>query len=206
LKRNYAEYFKKELFELGKWKKKGAASAAPNVTPGALPEANDDKTHLGRLEEQIMRLVLLYPEILHQSEIEEHFGHMDFTQPSLDKLRAATLEVSAGMQSLDSAELRAALSSLGYAEKVETLLHSKNAAIATMFHSEMESPQGARHAFELAYSAYTMKKLEHEMHEAARTMERDMTEQSYNRFLALQKQIDDLRHTRYAGSIDEQSS
>ena len=201
-------YFRDRMFSLSA-PKKGKKTAPNAAAPGVLPAADDDKTHLSRLEEQIVRLVLLHPDILHQSEIEEHFGHMDFTDAGLDKLRASALEVSAGMQSMDSAALVTALSSLGHAEKVENLLHSKNAAIATMFHSEiMENPHTARNAFEQAYSAYTMKKLEREMHDAARTMERDVTEQSYNPvFHCFAKaEIDDLRHTRYVDSTNKQIS
>jgi DNA primase len=206
MRQHMLSYFRDQIYGLRRQKK--SEKPAPNrAVPDVLPDVDDDNSRLKRLEEQIVALVLLHPDILHQSEIEEHFGHMDFTQPMLDKLRAHTLEISADTPSLDAAALKTALSSRGHAEKVETLLHSKNATTATMFQSgTMDNTRSACHAFELAYGAYTMRKLEHEMHEAARTMEHDMSEQSYNRFLALQKQLGELRRTRYSARSDEQIS
>lgn len=199
-------YFRDRIFSLSTLKKK-YKSALTVARPGVLPEANDDKSHLKALEEQIIGLVILHPDILHQAEIEEHFGHMDFTQPVLDKLRALTLEVSAGTQSVDMATLKAVLAAHGYGEKVETLLHSKNPAIASMSYSgAMENMRTASRAFEQVYSAYTMKKLEHEMHEAAFAFEQDMSEQNQDRLYALQKQIEEMSRNRYSIISDEQNS
>jgi DNA primase len=210
VKQHMREYFRNQLYGLSRqnsYQKKGAKPVASSGPLGPLPEANDDVSHIKSLEDQIVSLVILHPNILHRAEIEEHFGHMDFTQPMLDKLRTATLEVSAGTQSMDSASLCASLTARGHGEKVETLLHSKTAALSRILRAEiMENSRTATHAFEQAYSAYTMKKLEHELHDAAHILERDMSQKSYDRFLALQKQIDELRRIRYAVTPDEQIS
>jgi len=199
-------YFRDRMFSL-KSLKKGMKPPVPGIAPGVLPEVNDDKSHLRALEEQIVALVILHPEILHHADIEEHFGHMDFTQAALDKLRAAALEVSAGVPSMDSDALKAALTSRGYGEKVEALLDSKNITIATMRHSRiMESSGVAVQKFERAYFAYTKEKLKREEHEAASAYEHDMSEQNQNRLFALQKQREDLERTSYAIMPDEQAS
>jgi DNA primase len=203
VRQHMRSYFRDRMFSL-KSLKKGQKIVAPGIAPGALPEANDDKSHLRRLEEQIVLLVILHPAILHQADIEEHFGHMDFTQPALDKLRATTLEVSAGVPSLDAGALRTELTLRGHGERVETLLHSKNAAMVAMLRSGMDDTRNACHAFEQAYSAYTMKKLEYEMHEAGRILERDMTEENQSRFFALKEQFNQLQSIRYSDAPDEQ--
>ncbi len=206
VRQHMRDYFRDRMFSLKSFKK-GMKSVPVNVTPGTLPDENDDKSHLGKLEEQIVALVILHPNILHQSDIEEHFGHMDFTQPVLDKLRACTLELSAGTQSMDSAALQAELASRGYSEKVEALLNLKNAAMATIHHSGIiENPDAIRHAFEQAYSNYTMKKLEHEMHEARSAYVNDTSEQNEIRLNALKMQIDEFQRARYAEKSNEQIS
>jgi hypothetical protein len=69
----------------------------------------------------------------------------------------------------------------------------------------MENPHTARHAFEQVYSAYTMKKLEHEKNEAGRAFENDMSEQNQDRLHALQKQIDQMKNKLYSIASDEQN-
>ena len=131
VRQHMRSYFRDRMFQLAA-PKKNARRHIPQAQLGVLPDANDDKSHLKPLEDQIVALVLQYPEMLHVSDIEEHFGHMDFTQPLLDKVRAATLEVTAGLQTVDSALLIQSLAARGFGEKVETLLQSKSALMTTL--------------------------------------------------------------------------
>ena len=205
VRQHMRSYFRDRMFSL-KPLKKGMKPVQPNVVPGVLPDVNDDKSHLKPLEEQIMALVILHPDILHVAEIEEHFGHMDFTQPLLDNLRAITLEICAGAQSLDSASLCAQLASRGYGEKVENLLQSKNAEmVRTRYSGAMVNPRAVAHAFEKAYDNYTLQKLEHERQQAANAYELDMSEQNQERLSAIQGQIATMNRNLYAES-DEQIS
>jgi thioredoxin-like negative regulator of GroEL len=131
---------------------------------------------------------------------------MDFLQPALDRLRVSALEISALTPSMDSAALCAALNSLGHEEKVETLLHSKNATLPANARAKIEQHlRAAANAWEQTYGAYTMKKQEHEMQDALRLLERDPSQANLDRLYALQKQIDVMRQNHYRSTSDEQA-
>ena len=205
VRQHMRDYFRNRIFTLGRVKKIEKQKVI-DMQLSPLPAADDDISHLRRLEEQLVAIVLMHPDILHQSEIEEHFGHMDFTQPVLDKLRALTLEVSAGAPSVDAATLSAALAERGHKEKVEILLQN-TAALSSKFRTHLrEDPRAAARAFEQAYDALTMKKLEREKHEAERVLADDMSEKNYERFRALQAQWEELQRNRYEITPDEQIS
>jgi len=205
VKQHMRSFFREQIFALNR-QKKGARRVTVEAAPGPLPAANDDGSHLKRLEEQLISLIMLCPNLIYQADIEEYLGNMDFTQPILDKLRATALEVSADTESMDSASLCAAFGYRGYGEKVEALLHSKTATLPQASRAKiLDNPVAALSAWRQTQSAYTMKKHELEMQEAERVLERDSSQANLDRFLALQKQVTELRRTRYAVTLDEQN-
>jgi hypothetical protein len=203
VKRHYRDYFKNEIFNLKIWKKKGEFRAQSQVPIPGLPEANDDSSHLKGFENQFVALILLCPNLIYHTDIEEKFGHMDFMQPALDKLRATALELTGQTESMDSGTLCRELAQRGHSETVENLLQlgSRN-----LLKHLTENDITAARAWARTYENYTMTKLEHEKHEANRAFERDMSQVNLDRLLALQKQIDELHRVRYAVTHDEQNS
>jgi DNA primase len=210
VKRHYRDYFKNEISGLQsqgkqgeKWKKKGDFAPAVREPLPALPSVNDDNSHLKGLENQFAALILLCPEIIHHPDIEEQFGHMDFLQAGLDKLRTTALEITSRSESMNSLALRTELLQRGHGETVENLL--KLASRNLLKNLTDDAPQAA-HAWARTYENYTMTKLEHEKHEANFAFQKDMSQNNLDRLLALQKQIDDLHRMRYAVTSDEQNS
>lgn len=202
VKQHMRDYFREQIFSI-KRKKKGDKKFVPNVQPGVLPDENDTELHLTKLEERVIAVVVLYPYILHHSDIEEHFAHMDFTQAVLDKIRSAVLEISSAVHSVGHAGLCAALAERGFSEKVDTLLYSNNSFQVGMRNEVAEEPEFVMRMFESAYSAYTDKKLEYEIKEAASAFERDMSEQNQNRLFSLKKQREEWHNSRYVVVPDE---
>ncbi|HEU5048340.1 MAG TPA: DNA primase [Rickettsiales bacterium] len=196
VKQHLRDYFKGQMNVL-KRPGKFAKAVLPPVKPGVLPDENDTEAHLGRLEEEIAGLMIQYPFLLHHPDIEEHFAHMDFTQPVLDKIRCAVLEIGSVAQGVEHAALCAALAERGFSEKVKTILQQNNVVQAKLRGGAAESPEAAVRAFEMAYCAYSDKKLDNEIKEASGALERDSSEQNFNRLQALQKQRDELHRSRY---------
>ncbi len=203
VKQHMKDYFRDQIFAL-KRKKKFNINGLVDIRPDVLPAADDHSKPLLQLEEQVLALVILRPDMLHHADIEEYFAHMDFMQPVLDKLRSCALEICSAGQSVDHASLCAALSERGFSEKVETLLYSNsNILHAKLRNDVMGSLDFAVQAFKSAYSVYTDKKLEHEIRDAAAAFERDMSEQNQKRLFSLQKQRDELHRARYAVTSEE---
>lgn len=196
VKQHLRDYFKGQLNVLKRPGKMGKA-ALPIVKPGVLPDENDTSAHLRRLEEELTALVIRHPFLLHHPDIEEHFAHMDFTQPVLDKIRCAVLEIGSVAQGVEHAALCAALAERGFSEKVKTILQQNNVVQAKLRGEAAESPEAAVRAFEMVYCSYSDKKLDYEIKEASGACERDSSEQNFNRLQALQKQRDELHRSRY---------
>ena len=210
VKRHYRDYFKNEIFTLQNtrkkgesWKKKGEFAAPIREPIPALPSVNDDNSHIKGLESQFAALIILCPSIIHHADIEEQFGHMDFLQAELDKLRATALELTSRTESLGSLTLQTELSKRGHGETVENLL---KLASRNLLKNMTDNVAQAAHAWSRTYENYTMTKLEHEKHEADYAFQSDMSQNNLDRLLALQKQIDDLHRARYAVTSDEQNS
>lgn len=203
VKQHIRDYFKEQMFTL-KQRKKGEKTPFPDAITAVLPAASHGDIRLQQLEEQVIGLVILHPDIIHHADIEEHFAHMDFSQLELDKLRSVVLEISSTAGSIDHASLSGALSERGFTEKVKTLLYSNSNVLRPRLRTDIvENTKFAMQAFESAYSAYTEKKLDLEIKEAARVFERDMSEQNQNRLFSLQKQRDELHRTHYAVASQE---
>jgi DNA primase len=193
VKQHMRDYFREQMFALKRARKFGKAVPVAS-TPNALPQANHAETQLKKLENQLAALVLLYPEMLYQSDIDEQFGHMDFTQPELDKLRSSALQIAGCRASLDSEGLRGGLTESGHGQTVEMLLQfaSRN------FSKNLSRNNAVAHAaWTQTYENYTMTKLTQEKSEADFAFQQDMSQVNFDRANALQKQLDDLR-LRYA--------
>lgn len=198
VKRQMHQYFRNQIYSLSGRKDKGKSKPKAQVFD-PIPEIGDESSQIRRMEEQITVIILLHPALLHEGDVEERFAHLDLTQPILDKLRSVILEVSAEMQSLDSSRLCAELSVRGYSEKVETILHSETSALSASSRALLiEHSSAAAAAFEQVSAAFSLKKLEQEALAASLLMEREMSEQNYQHFLALQKQIEEMRRARFA--------
>jgi len=210
VKQHIKNYFKEQIFALNYSKKKGGKPAAKKLVLPTLPEANDDSIHLKHLEENILSIVLNMPQILHLPDIEEYFAHLEFSQPMLDKLGCNILEICTVSQSIDREELVQKLDSCGYGEKVQDLLNLSNSA-STLFNSEilanneLAKNSFAKRNFELAYFAYTKKKLECEKNTAEIALGIDMSEANLGRLTALETQINQLSDLIYAKISDENS-
>lgn len=194
VKQHFRDYFRNQLFAL-KRDKKGIKPIQPSVPLRALPDANDDNVRIIQLEEQVITLTVLHPSIIHDLDIEEHLARMDFTQPVLDKLRSAVLEVSHITQSVDHASLCAALAERGFSEKVKTLLDSNTPSLQHMLGAKIvESPELASRAFGSLYSVYTRLQLDHDIREAGNAVEREPSESNQERFFALLKRRAELQN------------
>jgi len=203
VKQHIRDYFRNQMYALKRWKK-GSKAPLSNVRPRVLPDANDTVAPLIQLEQRLVSVVILHPDILHHIDIEENFSRMDFAQPMLDKLRSSVLEISSATQSIDHGSLCAALAERGHDEKVKNLLYSNSHGLQTKLRTEiMENPKLAMQAFESAYAAYSDKKLEYEIKEVAALFEQDMSEQNQSRLFSLQKQRDELNLARYAVTSEE---
>lgn len=199
-------YFQERMYSLSRQGKKKEVSS-PHIALGVLPDAHADQLHLKPIEEQVVAVVLLYPHLLQVADIEEKFAHMDISQSELDKVRMLILEIHADSVSLDSGSLCAAIAERGFGEKVDTLLHSDKSVVFSHPNSPVTADGAlAASLFEKAYFAYTLKKIEQDMHEAARQMEAVMTEDTYSRFVALKEQWEALHRSRYSVTPDEQLS
>lgn len=206
-KKHLQVFFRDSVFALSRPVRKAKVNAGPNVPLRTLPEADADAIHLIPIENQIITIILLHPALLRDAHTEEQFAHLDFSQSELDKLRANILEIVADSVSFDSESLCAAIAKRGLGEKVNSLLHSERAVLSLPLASQITlDGLAAARAFEGAYLAYTLKKVEQDMHEAAHQMEHAMTEDSYSRFIALKQQWESLHRSRYSVTHDEQFS
>lgn len=188
VKQHFRDYFRSQLFAL-KRGKKDEKSLIPNIPIRVLPDENNTTLRLTQLQEQALTLVVLHPEMVHHHDIEEHFAHMDLTQPLLDKLRSAILEITSAAQEVNCAQLCAGLAERGLSEKVKTLLDTHIPSLQIMLGAKItENPKLAMQTFKSIYSVYTDKiQLEHDIMEAKNVFERDMSEPNQERFFALLK-------------------
>lgn len=209
-KKHMQAFFMDSIYALSRNFKRGFKAgkpAQPQVSLRALPAVNADELHLKSIEEQVVAIIMLCPSLLQSPQVEEPFAHMDFSQSELDNLRASILEIHADSESLSSESLCAAVTDRGFGEKVNTLLHSDKAVLSLTASSQILSDGGiAARAFDKAYLAYTIKKVEQDMHHAASQMEHSMTEDNYSRFVALKQQWESLHRSRYSVTHDEQFS
>ena len=201
VKQHIKAFFREQIYALGN-RKKGKKSILLEGKPAPLPEANDYSNQLTNIENNIFKIVVLHPEILYHSEIEEHFGRMEITQAPLDKLRTLILEVVANNQSINHNELYEFLAARGFSEKVEELLNSKISTLSIPISSNSNIVEFVQ-AFERAYSDYVRKRMDYEIIEAEESLQKDMSEQNLARLYSLKKQKEEMISSIYAVKMDD---
>ena len=201
VKQHIKSFFREKIYSLGQ-KNKIKKKTISEIKPAPLPETNDYNKQLKIIEDNLFMVVLMQPDILYHSEIEEHFGRMEITQASLDKLRTLILEVVANNQSINHNELCEFLAARGFSEKVEELLHSKISALSINLSPSTNISEFVQ-AFERGYSDYVIKKVDIELIDAANLFEKEGSEQNQTRLLALQKQKEEMIRSIYAVKSDD---
>ncbi|MEI7668966.1 MAG: toprim domain-containing protein, partial [Pseudomonadota bacterium] len=190
IKQHVKDYFRNQLFSLKTNYK--AKKIATEIIPPSPPEVDNYSAHILPLEEKLLTIIILCPEILHESGIEENFAHLDFTQGLLDKIREIILDTISFTQDIGHASLCDVIKKHGFGEKLEQLLNAK------LLSNKDCDAKIYKTAFLQSYQAYNYKKLDQEIMKMVGIFETDTSPASENRLTALKKQKEELLKSHYS--------
>jgi DNA primase len=170
----------------------GAGMAAPLPTRAAVAAsaARAPGDLIQRREAILLAVLINHPDL--SDDISERLGLMEFSAPELDKLRQEVLKTLAGGQGLDRSVLNSHLVSKGLSEELKGILGPR--VVEHAFFARPEAlPELALLGWEETYSMYRTAELQRDLHEATqRLADGDSSRETYDRFLALKSQEDQL--------------
>lgn len=143
-----------------------------------------------RRERDLLRLVLLYPSLLHLAEVEEAIGTFAFTHAPHDRIRHLLLDALAENPDLPLDALRIRARAQGQEKELNAVLADK--VKSTVREGD---EQHALALWRLLSAEHGLTRMQAECRELEAEIADDMTEDSYARLVALKKQIADLHRS-----------
>jgi DNA primase len=180
LKSHIKSYFRDQIFSLRKKFTNNKKPLNQNIKPSPIPEIDDYKAHIKPIEEALITHVITDPQILHKEGYAELLANIDFTQPLLDKLRFSVLEIASFDENIEKNTLLGQLHEQGFSETIDYLLNNN---------SDLLNSDLLKNSFEEIYKIYENKKFAAEFRQAELQLANDMSEENFNRFLALKQQL-----------------
>lgn len=190
VRNHYRSYFRKKIWDLTFEKPKTRTRSRPAaaiITPANIPE-DAALTHA----RTILRLVILQPALLLESEVDEYVTCMECINPTLDKLRIGILEAVASVETLASEALVARLTQQGFALALSSLLKDDHVLLSRDIAENLEQ---ARSAWREVRDGYQLPLLQAEL---ARMQEAgaNFAEAELERLLALMQEIREIQARR----------
>lgn len=135
-----------------------------------------------RLEQQLVKLVLLHPQVLASAQVEEQFATLEFQSGEMDMLRQSILTWYgyAADAPLEAAQLQPYIRSAGYAKHIDALL-------ANIFVNAPKDTAQAENFWNEVMGRIHSVKLKEEQQAAIGELASEMTEEALEKFTSLWK-------------------
>ena len=194
---HFQSTFKDRVWALGRapreeWKggkNRGKTPARASVFEGQAKQQAVKSAKLDMLkarEEILLSTLITHPELF--DDVGERLGTLAFSTVSLDNLRQEALKTLSGQPGLDSDTLQRHLKDTGFSKLLDELISSR-----VFGHAYFARPKAeldvALEGWNEAYELYSRRDLQTEYLEAQRRLAVDATQENFDRFLALQKQV-----------------
>lgn len=183
---HYRAYFKKRLWPERQPKGKASAEATRSRSVELFMKQGEQATQYRR-EKDLLRLVLLHPSLLQWGEVEEAIGMFAFSHPDYRRVRELVLDALAENPSLphDLLLIKARDQKL---EGVLQALYTDGLRLAAKENDE----QHALHLWRLLTTEHSLTQMQAECRELEAELADSMDAESYERLVALKKQIGEL--------------
>lgn len=142
-----------------------------------------------RQQEILVATILNHPGLI--DEVGDSIGQLQLDDPMLDKLRQEILDVAGMQPDLDSDGLVGHLNSVGFSDKVRSLLRADALAHAA-FAKQTAGLDKAREGLRELLSRSGRSNLEAQLAEAERAIEEDFTEANWARVTALREALETI--------------
>jgi len=194
---HFQSTFKDRVWALGRapreeWKggkSRGKTPARASVFEGQAKQQAVKSAKLDMLkarEEILLSTLITHPELF--DDVGERLGTLAFSTVSLDNLRQEALKTLSGQPGLDSDALQRHLKDTGFSKLLDELISSR-----VFGHAYFARPKAeldvALEGWNETYELYSRRDLQTEYLEAQRRLAVDATQENFDRFLALQKQV-----------------
>jgi len=194
---HFQSTFKDRVWALGRapreeWKggkNRGKTPARASVFEGQAKQQAVKSAKLDMLkarEEILLSTLITHPELF--DDVGERLGTLAFSTVSLDNLRQEALKTLSGQPGLDSDTLQRHLKDTGFSKLLDELISSR-----VFGHAYFARPKAeldvALEGWNETYELYSRRDLQTEYLEAQRRLAVDATQENFDRFLALQKQV-----------------
>jgi len=137
-------------------------------------------------EEILLAVILNHPALF--DDVGERLGSLSFSTVSLDNLRQEVLKTLSGEPGLDSAAFQHQIYESGFGQILDELLSDRVFGHAFFARQDAELETALEGWIE-TYELYCRRDLQTEYREAQRRLAVDASQENFDRFLALQKQV-----------------
>lgn len=168
--------------------------AAPNLNP------------LSQTERHLIKLLLLYPDLVHQAEVEEALMRAPFTDTILESIKQALLEFSVTDHALTSEHVTDQLLARPAGEEVRKVLATSTVDFDKSLQSLRAEPSHAR-ALELwqtLWGKYCSIQADAECNHMIRAMAYDLSDTTFERIMEIGKQM--REHQGQVGIVPDEET
>lgn len=189
VRNHFRAYFRKLLWpeRQGKGARQEATTARSRDLERFMKQG--EQANQRRRERDLLQLVLQYPSLLRQGEVEEAIGCFPFTHAGHDRMRRLVLDALAESPDLHADLLRVKAQEQGLGKELAALAKGEVAARA----SEGTDEQRALQLWRLLSAEHTLTRMQAECRELEAELAEDVSEEAYARLVALKKQAGELQ-------------
>jgi DNA primase len=205
VREHYKAFFKRQLWQKPPDARSNAKDGQRHQRPSQREAAPRGVAPDARLKtvRQLLKLLLLQPQLLRRHEVEEHVARMDCVNATLGQLRQALLDWAMEDRNDDASAVQALLNESGFAHAVASLLRDEGLMIPRTAH---DNPADARRVWQQLVDSQTLHSLEAEYRALEQGLHHSMDEAALERMLEAQRQLKEFKQKRTFSSFDEINS
>lgn len=122
----YRKHFSSKLWEKNYPTKKGKAQNKKEIFSTELNAVSYiNHSQIEKYSATLITIVLNYPELLNEFDIEEEFATIELSSKNLEELRSAILEITLSNPGIKAGELQHELSNKGFNKQIDDLINNK---------------------------------------------------------------------------------
>lgn len=187
LQQHFRQFFRQQLWGSRQGNVKGNRQQSvnqPTKTPQVLKVAQLDSRQQGRItiEKQLLRLLLLHPELLQQAQVEESFGQYGFYEVE-NRTIAAWLQEQAQEQSLPPESM--------WPPSARNLRDNSSIGLPP------QTGNSPFQAWQQVQDSIQLTQMQEELEQLQQRLASEFTEENLSRFQALKNQVEELQAKRY---------